>query len=56
MIARDKTIDQEIIKSWNYLLEHFTPEAFDAMTFEGDLDKYVIGKGKQNRSFCRRNA
>lgn len=52
MIARDKTIDQEIIKSWNYLLEHFTPEAFDAMTFEGDLDKYVIGKGKQNRSFC----
>ncbi len=52
MVRKDRTINQEVVNSWNYLLRTFTPEVFESMTFDIDLDKYVIGKGSQNRSFC----
>lgn len=47
----EKHIKNDTFQNWKYLLNEFSPERIEQWTIS-DIDKYVVGKGRTNKSFC----
>lgn len=48
-MVKTENLKKQTLENWEYLLVNFQPEQIKQWT---DFDKYVVGRGNENKSFC----